>query len=332
MNVREARQAAARWVAGIECEGAFLSGSATWLARDDDLPPASDVDVFVLVAEERRKLGKFRFEGALLEATYLTWERIPSAAAILGDYHLAGAFKDDNVLADPTGRLRELQSAVEPAWAEPRWVRERCEHAESGILKGLAAMEEAQPYPMKVLRLLFATGVTTHVLLTAGLRNPTVRLRYPAVRIMLMPYGRAALYERLLELLGSEHLPPGRVERHLAAMTRVFDQAARVEGSPYAFASDISPQARHIAVDGSRELIERGLHREAMFWIAVTYARSLLILGGDAPGFHEMLADLRIGSLQERADQVRAFLPRLRRAAEGIIGRRDGAGPPPAGA
>ncbi|MFI6292718.1 hypothetical protein ACIBEJ_14105 [Nonomuraea sp. NPDC050790] len=329
MNVQEARQAAARWVAGIECEGAFLSGSAAWLAPDETLPPASDVDVFVVTGERRRKLGKFRFEGALLEATYLTWERIPSAAAILGDYHLAGAFKDDNVLADPSGRLRELQRAVGPAWAEPHWVRERCEHAESGILKGLAAMDEAQPYPARVMRVLFAAGVTTHVLLTAGLRNPTVRLRYPAVRMMLMPYGRAALYEGLLELLGSERMGPGRVERHLAAMTRVFDQAALVENAPYPFASDISPQARHIAVDGSRELIERGLHREAMFWIAVTYARSLLILGGDSPGFHEMLADLRIGALEERAAAVRAFLPRLRRAAEGIIGRRGGAGPPP---
>ncbi|MFI6495874.1 hypothetical protein [Nonomuraea typhae] len=332
MKVKEAREAAARWAAGIACDGAFLTGSVTWLDDGDDLPGSSDVDVFLVAGEQRPKLGKFLHDGVLLEATFITWDEIPSAAAILGHYHLAGAFRRDNVLADPTGRLRELQSEVAPAWAAPHWVHRRCEHAESRILKGLAGAAAAEPYPMAVLRWLFATGVTTHVLLTAGLRNPTVRLRYPEVRRLLMPYGRARLYEALLELLGSERLGPGRVERHLAAMTRAFDAAAGADGSPYPFASDISPQARHIAVDGSRELIERGLHREAMFWITATHARSLLVLGTDTPAFHELVADLRIGSLEARAEEVRAFLPRLRRAAEKIIVLRGDASPPPAGA
>jgi hypothetical protein len=49
---------------------------------------------------------------------------------------------------------------------------------------------------------LFPTGVTTHVLLTADLRNLTVRLRYPAVRELLVAYGQPEFYEELLALLG----------------------------------------------------------------------------------------------------------------------------------
>lgn len=332
MQIRDARDAAARWVSGIPCEGAFLSGSATWLRDDEELPAASDVDVMVVVENERPKLGKFVHDGVLLEVTYLSWADLPSAEAVLGDYHLAGAFRVDNVLADPSGRLRELQAAVGREWADPAWVRRRCAHAERRVVDGLALIDVAEPYPMNVLRWLFATGVTTHVLLTAGLRNPTVRLRYPAVRRLLMPYGRIAFYEELLDLLGSARLGPGRVERHLAAMTRVFDAAARVERAPYLFASDISPQARHIAVDASRELIQRGLHREAIFWIAVTYARCLLILQDDSSGFHELLADLGAAEPAGRAAGVRAFLPRLRQVAEELIARRAAASPPPAGA
>jgi hypothetical protein len=82
-----------------------------------------------------------------------------------------------------------------------------------------------------VLTWLFPTGVTTHVLLTAGLRNPTVRLRYLAAR------GAA----------GAARLRPaeqGRVEQHLAAMTAVFDRAAAVATKPFPFASDITPAAQ----------------------------------------------------------------------------------------
>ncbi|MDF2744788.1 MAG: hypothetical protein K0S88_6166, partial [Actinomycetia bacterium] len=122
-----------------------------------------------------------------------------------------------------------------------------------------------------MLAWLFPTGVTTHVLLTAGLRNPTVRLRYLAART-------------LLTLLGCAELPRERVERHLTAMTAAFDTAA--------------------AVDGSRDLVGRGHHREAVFWIAATYARCLAILASDAPaaapghtpGFVELLGDLGIAS------------------------------------
>ncbi|GAA0913992.1 hypothetical protein [Nonomuraea longicatena] len=326
MRVRDARAVAARWAAEAAHEGAFLSGSLTWLPGDAEVPAASDVDVMVVAPGARPKLGKFRREGALLEVTYLTWADLPSPEAVLGHYHLAGAFKTDHVLTDPSGRLRALQAAVGPRWAQAEWVRRRCEHAERRVVEALSGTATARTYPARVMALLFGTGITTHVLLTAGLRNPTVRLRYPAARQLLMQNGFSAFYEELLDLLGSTRLGPGRVERHLAALTSVFDEAAHVEAAPYPFASDISPQARHIAVHGSRELIARGLHREAMFWIAVTYARCLRILGrAESPGFREILADLGADDPVARAADVTAVLPRLRQVAERIIERRGGA-------
>ena len=52
-----------------------------------------------------------------------------------------------------------------------------------------------------------------------------------------------------------------RVEHHVEALSEVFDAAKVVIRTPFPFASDITDAARPIAISGSRELIERGLHR-----------------------------------------------------------------------
>jgi hypothetical protein len=257
MQVRDARALAARWVADHAAEvpgfaGALLGGSTAWLPDDAELPATSDVDVMVVTGDpaappDRRKR---RYGGALLEVTVLPWTQLRSPEQVLASYHLAGLLRAGAVLADPTGRLAELQAATARDFAKRVWVRRRCRNAEQRILDGLGHLDPSAPLPAQVLTWVFPTGVTTHVLLTAGLRNPTVRLRYLAVRTLLGDYGRLAFHEELLALLGCAQLPRERVGQHLAAMTAAFDQ---------------------------------GHHREAVFWIVVTYARCLAILTRDAP-------------------------------------------------
>lgn len=333
MKVADARAMAGRWVAEHGAStpgfaGAFLSGSAAWLPGTAELPPESDVDVMVVTAEPAPKLGKFRWNGVLLEVTYLSWERLPSAEAVLSSYHLAAAFRNDTVIADPTGRLARLRAATVAEYARRPWVRRRCRNAEQRIVDGLGALDRTDSPHDRVTGWLFPTGITTHVLLTAGLRNPTVRKRYVAARELLGEYGLSGEYEELLRLLGCADLTPARAGHHLRAMTEVFDATVPRSRTPFLFASDITAAARPIAVDGSRALIAQGLHREAVFWIVATYARCLKILAADAPdayadftpGFEELLADLGIASgLTRRAQEVLDHLPHLRRLTEAII-------------
>lgn len=340
-RVRDARAAAARWVTrnaagAANFAGAFLNGSAAWADPDAELPPTSDVDVAVVVTDPVAppKPGKILWDGVLVDVTHLVWADLGSAEDVLASCHLAGAFRTDTVIADPTGRLARLQAAVAAGFAERRWVRRRCADAERRIIAGLALLDPRRPFHEQVTAWLFPAGVTTHVLLTAGLRNPTVRRRYPAVRELLLEYGRADVYEELLSLLGCAHLSRARVTAHLTAMAEAFDAAARAARTPFPFSSDITPAARAVAVDGSRDLIERGLHREAVFWIAATYARCMAILAADAPGttgaaagFADLAADLGAGGpddLRRRAEEVTGFLPRLRRVAEEIIAANPG--------
>jgi hypothetical protein len=183
---------------------------------------------------------------------------------------------------------------------------------------------------------LFGTGVTTHVLLVAGLKNPTVRRRYLAARELLAEYGRLEFYEPLIQLLGCAQMSAACAEHHLVALTDVFDAARSVLKTPFPFAADISDTARPIAIDGSQELIERGFHREAIFWIVATWSRCQQVLINDAPaemqdrsdaGFRQLLADLGIASptdLQQRGEQVRQFLPRVWETAEAIMAANPG--------
>jgi len=338
MRVDEAKAIARRWVLTEAVHlpgfyGAFYHGSTGWLADGAELSAASDLDIMVALADPNPpvKPGKFIYQGVLLEVSYLAQAELQSPEVILGLSHLAGSFRTASIIADPTGQLTSLQARVAQDYAKRRWVHARCEHAQSKILDGLGRSRELEQLPDRVIAWLFPTGVTTHILLLAGLQNPTVRKRYLAVRELLADYGQPAIYEPLLALLGCADWDRAQVERHLMMMTAVFDVARTVVRSPFPFASDLTDQARPIAIEGSRELIEHGDHREAVFWIAATYSRCLQVFAKDAPaalteqfrdGYQRLLDDLGVGSsgdLLRRGEAVKAFLPEVWAVAETIM-------------
>lgn len=341
MRVGEAKAAAIQWVRRHAAEradfqGAFFTGSTAGLPPDAPLPPASDVDVALILAGTRAPLkpGKFVYEGVLIEATYLAAADFAVAERVAASYHLAHAFSRDTIISDPTGRLRSLHEAIAPAFADPAAIQRRYEDAISRIETRLAALNTAAPWHEQVLAWMFPTGVTTHVVLVAALQNPTVRLRYLAARGVLQRHGRLDLYPRLLELLGCESVTPDRVQHHLDTLAAAFDAAAAVARTPFFFSSDITPAARRIAIDGSRALIDAGDHREAVFWIIATHARCQAILAADAPielqrelrpAFDAAVGDLldlrSSDDLVRRAAAVRGFIPTLRSAAAAIAGK-----------
>jgi hypothetical protein len=335
VRVRDARDAARRWVLenapGQQgFRGAFYHGSTGWLTDDAVLPATSDVDVMVVFDEPNSGPGKFRYEGVLLEVSYLPVERLGSPEMVLGRPELAGSFRGASVISDPSGWLTALQRTVARDYARRRWVFERCEGIRDNMLRYLRLLDEPGPFHDGVTSWLFATGNTTLMPLVAGLRNPTVRKRYAAARELLAEYGRRDFYDTLLGLLGCTRMGRARAEHHLGALTGAFDAARGVVQTPFFFTSDISEDARPVAIDGSGEMIEAGDHREAVFWMVATYARCQKIFYHDAPalqekyaaGFRELLGDLGIASfkdLRQRGAHVEAFLPRLWEVTEAIV-------------
>lgn len=313
--------------------GAFFHGSINWLAEDDALPATSDVDVMVVLdgAVIPEKPGKFIYRGVIIEASYLPAEQVNSAGLVLGLSHLAGSLHKDSIIADPSGKLRAVQVDVANDYAKRGWVIRRCQHAAGKVIQNLSGLVESAPFHDQAMGWLFGAGVTTHILLAAGLKNTTVRKRYLAVRELLAEYGMSDLYPSLLEMIGCAEFSQPQARRRLQEMAAAFDAAQAVIHSPFSFAADISALARPVAVDGSQELIERGDQREAVFWMAVTYSRCQKVLFQDGPaglfarhdpGYRSLLADMGVRSfadLQQRSQQALEMLPRVLQAAEVII-------------
>jgi hypothetical protein len=338
MKVGHARAAASSWVMEHASHdpafmGAYFSGSTIAMSDDMEIPVGSDIDVVIVTThhEPPFKLGKFEYLGALIEITYLTWSQLSSVEEVLTSYHLAGSFRMNTIISDPAKQLASLQTQVSRHFSELKWVRRRCENVRHKIENGLLAADTSAPLHDQVTSWLFPTGVTTHMILVAALRNPTVRLRYLAAREVLLEYGFSSLYEDLLELLGCSHLTPQLVEHHLDELSQTFDAAAAVAKTPFFFSSDITAAARPIAIDGSRKLIHDGNHREAIFWIVATFARCHKILAADArpeqqaaliPSFKAVIADLGIITSEDiinRSKAVIAFLPSLTKTTEAIM-------------
>lgn len=343
MIVEHARDLARRWVVeeaqGMPgFAGAYFAGSTLDLPGAAVQPATSDLDVMVVLddSDPPVKPGKVIYRDVVLDVSYLPRDLLRSPELVLGHYHLAGSFAAPSVILDPSGWLTELQVAVAEDFAERRWVSKRCEHARNNVLAFARSSSEADPFPDQVTAWLFAAGVTTHVLLVAGLKNPTVRRRYVAAQELLADSGHLDFYESLLELLGCAHMRRARAEDHLAALANAFDAAKAAVGTPFFFASDISDVARPIAIDGSRELIAGGDHRDAVFWMVATNARCQKVLALDAPaplkdrfthGFRHLLADLGVTSfadLRRRSEQVEAFLPRVWEVSEAIMAANRG--------
>ena len=343
MIIKQAREAARQWV--IEegssipgfC-GAYTAGSTNWLPDDAALATTADFDVMVVV-EDPSSAGnrtKLVYRDVLLEVSYLGNDQLRSRDLVLGDYHLAPSLRTANILLDPSGHLTGLLAAVSSNYAKRQWVRKRCAHARNRVLDYLRSVNEEVPLRDQVIAWLFAAGITTHALLVAGLRNPTVRTRYAAVRELLVDYGHLEFHEALSELLGCARIGRERVEQHLGMLTGLFDTAKEAIKTQFPFASEISDIARPIAINGSLNLIERGYHREAMFWIAVTDSRCHKVLYHDAPAetkqrfshsYRELVGDLRVSSFAEirrRCEDVERILPRVWELAEAIMEANQG--------
>ncbi len=337
MHVKQAKFIARQWVHQNAASipgyfGAFFHGSINWLADADSLPPTSDVDVMIVLtaSEPPDKPGKIRYQDVLLEISYLSREQLRSPEQVLKNFPLAPSFSVPGVIADPTGELTQLQAAVSRDYAQYYWVSQRCAAVRQKALNYLDGVHSDQPFHDQVIRWLFGTSLLAPLLLVAGLQNPTVRKRYVLVRELLAAYGYLDIHETLLELLGCQRLSRVQVEQHLAALATVFDATQTVIRSPFPFASDMSAGSRTLAIDGSQALIDQGMHREAVFWIAVTYARCMIVLAQYAPnmltrydaGFRHLLSDLGIttfADIQRCTELVKNRLPAVWAVAETIM-------------
>src|SRR5260370_18407720 len=149
MRVNQARNAARRWVIEEASRipgfyGAYTAGSTNWLPDDAELSTATDIDIMVVLGEQKhaRRRKKFIYRDAFLEVSYLGNDQLQSPDEVLSDYHLAPSLRTTNILIDPSGHLAALLAIVCRDYAKRQWVCKRCTNARDKVLQYLNAIPE----------------------------------------------------------------------------------------------------------------------------------------------------------------------------------------------
>jgi hypothetical protein len=347
VKVWNARATALTWVerhafrdAGFV--GAFLAGSVVHLRDNDQMPPASALEVVVVVNRDTlpETLGTFVYHDALLEVSYLPWAHVASVGDVIGSYWLASNLSVDTIILDPTGHLGHLHDLVSTDFAKSTWVRRRCADVRARMENALRNLDVAALFPDQVSAWLAGAGSAVQLLLVAALRNPGGWQRYIQVRAMLDEYGHLDLYPQLLELVGCVHLSRPRVQHHLRALARTLDQIFAETGDRYFRTTGLSGDAGPPVIGGVGELVDGGHHREVMPWIVTTMARcQTTMLAPDVPegvrrgyattvaAYEAAVADLNVTTTDDvlaRAQEAIAFLPRLWSLSQKIIAANGG--------
>jgi hypothetical protein len=343
MIVKQVKNVAQQWVmeeatslAGFN--GAFFHGSVNWMADDEPFPTSSDVNVMVVVegSDPPSALHKFPYRDVILDVSYMSNKSFASSDTMLADYRYAHSFTANSLISDPSGQLTKVQQAVSKHYARRKWVRKRCQHARDWLLSTLQWLKEEDPFHDQVFAWLYPLSMPTHITLVAGLENPTVRKCYVACGELLARYGQLPLFESLLRLLGSAEMDRRQVESLLDSCAEAFDCAKGIVKTPFFGASIISHATRPIAIDGSRELIDSGHHREAVFWIIAIHTFCQKALHNDGapelqrrftPSYRRLMRELGLNAfagLQQRNEQLKEILPQVWEATEIIIGANPG--------
>jgi hypothetical protein len=338
MNVKQVKDIVHRWVLEEASHlpgfaGAFIAGSTNWLADDAPFPTTSDVDVKIVLTDSNLPASyqKQAYQGVQIDVSYMSSDQIQSPDMILSNYYLAYHFTTPNIISDPSGQLTKIHAVVSKEFARRKWVNQRCDHARNQVLKSLQWLQESQPFHDQVFTWVYPTSTLNHVLLVAGLQNPTVRRMFAATRDLLTTYNLLPFHETLLTLLGSVDLGLAQAENHLAATVEIFNVAKEVIKTPFFGSTNISDNGRSIAIGSSQTLIERGYHREAIFGIILTHTWCQKALYNDAPtalqeqfkpAYQQLMNDLGITSpaaLQQRHAQVEEYLPHVWEVAQTVM-------------
>jgi hypothetical protein len=340
MNAGNARAIAERWVAEQvarwpdEVLAAFTYGSINWMADADPFPAGSDLDLVVVVTNldpVRHWISKRLYGEIPVEAFYVPRERLLSAEAVLGDFGLAPNLLEAKVLFDPHRILQELRAAMAPQLGRRHWIRHRCHALRDLELSLLTAFEGSDsPYYLSAVTFHAVLGMAQMVL-TADLRNPTVKKGLVKARDVLLAYGLTHEHEDLLDLFGAARLGDGAILTIAVHCRQALDLACVWQRTRFPGDNHVSVHSRPALDLDVPACVANGTGREAFAWVGFLYAHVLIAIANDAPAavaenagriFLEDMSCIGLGTVPEARSRMLACRPALERmlgVADAII-------------
>ncbi|NOZ27798.1 MAG: hypothetical protein GXP39_07070 [Chloroflexi bacterium] len=316
MNVGQVIELAKEWVRDHGSQtpgfcGAHLMGALNHLPKNTPFPSYKDVDLNLVLKElQTSEPWEISYKGLILECGRVSVERYRSPEVVLSDPGLAPNLVTNSILSDPFGMLTELHAVVSREYPRRKWVLARYEAEKKRALQGLQGIERANSLVEILVNLYSLIGGITGTIAVADLKPPTHRRCLIVMREVLEAYGEVELEEEVLGLLGFAQLGRADVEGYLQECIEAFDRAVEVTRTPVPAGFKLHPYVRPYMVEGAREMINEGYHREAMYWILLFWAISNTAIQLDAPEgekdyyqakFGRFLSDIGWGTLHDAA-------------------------------
>ncbi len=263
--------------------GAHLVGSIIHADGDAPFPTYRDVDIaIVLDTDEHQKIEEVVREGYILECILSASSRYRNAEGILTNPGMACNLHKNSVIVDPHGELARLHQAVAEGFAKRHWVRLRAGSGVKSAMASIALMQRARNPVEAVHGLCEFVMYCSECITVAHLEAPTHRRSLANLSVTLgdTPEERA-LHEEILAAFGTAQLSEAQVRGFLLQCTEAFDRAIAVRRTPVPFDWKLDPCIRDYLEKGTLEVIDEGLHRESIFWIALFFAISTIAIQQD---------------------------------------------------
>lgn len=291
MLVKDAKQVVRNWVESEVSKidgysGAFIFGSVNWMKDDDEFPSSSDVDVRIVLDLDELPISfkKEKYNDVLIDVSYVSLATIQSPEDVLSNYPMAPHFTQDCIIADPHEYLERVRDVVSKEYPRRKWVEKRVNAVKQWQLDSIEQfLNKAAPLHDQVFAWLYGSGMFSHIFLVADLKNPTVRKAHAASGDVLKHYGKQAFHEKTLNLIGSADMTMNQVQALLDNCAEAFDSAKEVRKTEFFGDTIITDMGRPTAIGGIQELIDKGYHREAVYWLIVIHTWCQKILYNDAP-------------------------------------------------
>jgi hypothetical protein len=318
MNVSQVIEIAKAWVEEEAGQvpgfcGAYLAGSLSQERKDSPFPAHSDVDIYVVVKDVSQipvRKTKRSYKGILVDSEFQSVEEYRSPEVVLSSPEYAPNIVAGRILSDPMGLLSELRQIVEQKYANQTWVQARCQWEKRLVEEYLAKIEPESTCGDMFEHLIWVVLGLGGLVAVAHLRPPTVRKCLVLTQELLQDQGRLDLHQAILRAWGCARFERSDVERCLEECITAFNRAVQVIRTPF---YGIHQDAYPYLVEGSREMIDAGHHREAMFWIMLMHSLSNRAIQRDAPegekhssraGLDQVLNRLGLGTVGERHSRL----------------------------
>ena len=339
MDVKQVVQLANEWVElyGKQVQGfcgAYLNGGINFLLPHAPFPPYCDVDLIVVLQQGGKSSQEnleLAYKGLILECGFKGLAEYDSPASVLANPHLAPNLAVNSVLSDPTGLLTRTHQAVAQEYTRRQWVVARCNYEKKRALGHLAQWSEADS-PFEVLtQLWWFANFLAGSIAVASLKPPTHRRALVLMQELLQAQGQLDQHEEMLSVLGFGHMSLETVEFYMQECAVAFDRAVAVKRTPFPWDVKLHAHIRPYAIEGSREMIDAGYHREAMFAIELFLVLSIIAIQNDAPEedkppfqalFGRFLGDLGVttpADWRSRLERAKKLAEEIFRVADEIV-------------